>query len=128
VFAVLGVTGAIAALGDTLFPVQSLAQGFEQDLNPAANLFVRLRWLHPLGAALCGAWLFFYLHVTAREEGMWRPAALAALLLVAQIACGILNLLLLAPIWMQMLHLLMADAAWIALVLVAGAKMARKTV
>ena len=46
VFAVLGVSGAIAALGDTLFPVTSLAAGFTCDFDPSANLFVRLRVAH----------------------------------------------------------------------------------
>src|ERR1700724_4307187 len=44
----VGVSGAIAALGDTLFPARSLAQGFAQDFDPAANVFLRLRGLHPL--------------------------------------------------------------------------------
>jgi len=57
---VLGVSGAIAALGDTLFPVSSLAAGLAQDLDPAANIFLRLRVFHPLIAAAVGAWLLFY--------------------------------------------------------------------
>jgi len=44
---VLGVSGAITALGDTLFPASSLAAGLAQDLDPAANIFLRLRLFHP---------------------------------------------------------------------------------
>jgi len=45
----------MAALGDTLFPVTSLAAGFARDFDPSANLFVRLRIWHPLIAAGAGA-------------------------------------------------------------------------
>ena len=44
---ILGVSGAIAALGDTLFPARSLAAGLSQDLDPAANIFLRLRSFPP---------------------------------------------------------------------------------
>ena len=38
------------------------------------------------------------------------------LLVLAQVAMGVVNLGLLAPLWAQMLHLLLADLLWIALV------------
>ncbi|HZH31749.1 MAG TPA: COX15/CtaA family protein, partial [Pyrinomonadaceae bacterium] len=44
----VAVSGAVAALGDTLFPVNSLAEGIRQDLSPTAHFLVRLRVLHPL--------------------------------------------------------------------------------
>jgi len=111
----LGVSGAIAALGDTLFPAPSLAAGFAQDLSPTANLFVRLRVLHPMLAAGVGTWLLFFAG-SAMERA--RVAAIAVMtLVVAQIAAGGLNLLLLAPVWMQLVHLLLADLLWVALVL-----------
>jgi len=47
VVVLLGMTGAIAALGDTLFPASSLRAGFSQDFSAAANFLVRLRGLHP---------------------------------------------------------------------------------
>src|SRR3954453_4584597 len=56
----MGVTGAIAALGDTLFPASSLAAGFAQDLASDASIFVRLRVVHPMIAAFSAAWLIFY--------------------------------------------------------------------
>ncbi len=123
VFVLLGVTGAIAALGDTLFPVRTLAEGLAQDFDPAANLFVRLRWLHPAAAVLGGCWLLLYATVHMRFERLRRYAFAAAGLLALQIFCGLANLLLLAPIWMQIVHLFVADAAWIALVLLAAASL-----
>jgi heme A synthase len=120
--AVLGVSGAIAALGDTLFPAQSLAQGFAQDLDPAASIFLRLRLLHPMIAAVAAAWLIFY----AVSNTSARPQALTVGgVLFLQIAAGILNLLLLAPLGMQLVHLLLADLLWIALVLLCAARLAK---
>ena len=110
----LGITGAIAALGDTLFPAQSLAAGLAQDFDPASSLLLRLRGLHPLFAAGVGAWLTFY------AVGRLRLAKTAALRVVVlvwlQLLAGLVNFLLQAPVWMQMVHLLAADLLWISLV------------
>jgi heme A synthase len=115
---ILGVSGAIAALGDTLFPSRSLAEGLARDFDPAASIFVRLRILHPVIAAIAAAWLFFYSVTTAAERPQLRRRAWLLFTVVAiQIAAGVLNLLLSAPVWMQMVHLLLADALWISLVL-----------
>ena len=115
---ILGVSGAIAALGDTLFPARSLAEAFAQDFDPASSIFVRLRVLHPVIAALTGTWLVFYAVATAGRRRDLRPRAWLLLALVgAQVAAGVTNLLLRAPVWMQMLHLALADALWITLVI-----------
>jgi len=119
---VLGVSGAIAALGDTLFPASSLAAGLAQDLDPAAHIFLRLRLLHPLIAVAVGAWLLFYAVSSAsRRPDVGRPAWSLVALLGAQIGAGVVNLLLLAPVWMQLVHLLLADLLWITLVLLSAA-------
>jgi heme A synthase len=119
---VLGVSGAITALGDTLFPASSLAAGLAQDLDPAANIFLRLRLFHPLIAVAVGAWLLYYAVSAAsrRPDVAGRAWSLAALV-GAQIVAGVVNLLLLAPVWMQLVHLLLADLLWIALVLLSAA-------
>jgi len=114
----LGISGVIAALGDTLFPVASLRAGFAQDLDAAANILLRLRLWHPVIAGVAAAWLAFYTFTAADHSARSRTLAWAvAVLFAAQIAAGILNLALLAPVWMQMLHLLLGDAVWISLVL-----------
>jgi heme A synthase len=115
---ILGVSGAIAALGDTLFPSRSLAEGWARDFDPAASIFVRLRVLHPVIAAFAAAWLVFYAVATAGRRPGLRPRAWLVLAMVAgQVTAGVANLLLSAPVWMQMVHLLLADALWISLVL-----------
>ena len=111
-FVLVAISGAIAALGDTLFPARSLAEGFRQEFDPAASIFLRLRVLHPLLAVITASWLAFYATLHRR----WTLLALVAL----QVGAGALNWLLLAPMWMQMIHLLLADLVWISLILVAA--------
>jgi len=116
----VGVTGAITALGDTLFPAGSLAEGMQQDASPTAHILLRLRVLHPIFAIITGAAL-----LTLAVRISWRetsPATslvgrCAAGLVVVQLAAGVLNLFLLAPIWMQLVHLLLADLLWLGAVL-----------
>jgi heme A synthase len=119
----MGVSGAIAALGDTLFPVRSLAEGLAQDFNPAANIFVRLRWLHPLVAVAGGSWLLYYaLSMLARRPRVRMQAGALAAIVGVQITAGAVNLLLRAPVVMQLIHLLIADLVWIALVLLCASE------
>jgi heme A synthase len=121
---VLGTSGAVAALGDTLFPSPSLAAGFTQDFSGGAHLFVRLRALHPLLAVSTAVVVV----ATAGVARALRPservrahARVVTALVVAQMGAGVLNLVLLAPIPMQLVHLLLADATWVAFVLFASA-------
>jgi cytochrome c oxidase assembly protein subunit 15 len=120
--ALVSVTGAIAALGDTLFPAKSLEQGFRQDFSGAANFLVRLRVLHPILAVLAACY-FIALSIfvlRARQHQVARKLATGVLTLsIVQVAAGATNLLLLAPVAMQITHLLLADLVWIWLVLLA---------
>jgi cytochrome c oxidase assembly protein subunit 15 len=122
-----GVTGAIAALGDTLFPATSFVAGISAELDPRAELLLRLRLLHPIvatfAALACVAAARAVLNGQASGRG--RTSAVALLALVAvQVTAGVVNVLLLAPIWMQILHLVLADLTWIALVLTAAGRRA----
>ncbi len=118
----LGATGVVAALADTLFPARSLAEGLARDFDPAANLFLRLRGLHPVFAAGVGAWLFVFAAGSLRAPEARTEARWVIALGAAQLALGALNLLLLAPVWLQMLHLLAADTLWIALILLCASQ------
>ncbi|HEY3352875.1 MAG TPA: COX15/CtaA family protein [Polyangia bacterium] len=112
---VVGVSGAIAALGDTLFPAATLGAGLAQDFSATAHLLVRLRVLHPFIAVAVGLLLLVIANVmpaAARREGR----LLLGLVLV-QLGAGALSVALLAPVWLQLVHLLLADLVWIALVL-----------
>jgi heme A synthase len=107
------VTGALAALGDTLYPSSSIAAGVAQEFSAAAPVLLKLRLLHPIVAVAVAV----YLMTCALKAGSNRFAQPVLILVLVQIACGILNWILLAPIWMQIVHLLIADLLWIALVL-----------
>ena len=112
----VSVTGAIAALGDTLYPASSLAAGIRQDLSGAASVLLRLRVLHPFIAILGGCYVIFAGFVAARQAQIRRIALIAVSLAIVQLCAGALNVLWLAPVWMQILHLLIADLLWISLV------------
>jgi heme A synthase len=117
-------TGAIAALGDTLFPATSLREGLAQDLSPGAHVFLHLRTLHPIFAIV--AWVLVVgacFALRGREEltpAVRTLATWAIALASFQMLLGGLNLWLLVPIPTQLLHLALADALFITLVLTAA--------
>jgi heme a synthase len=126
-FALLGVSGAIAALGDTLFPATSVSAGLAQDTSSGAHIFVRLRVLHPVIAVAVACFLLYAVWsvVKSRPDPKRQWAALAlTVLAVVQMALGAINIGMLAPVWMQILHLFVADALWISLVLYSASALA----
>jgi heme a synthase len=116
---VVGVTGSLAALGDTLFPESSLSQALAQDFSATSGWLVRWRWMHPTVAILGGVFLIWLLVRAARDNAHWdnRRLALQVLLLLAVVySLGVLDVVLLAPLWIQVAHLLAADTLWASLV------------
>jgi heme A synthase len=116
----LASSGAIAALGDTLFPARSLREGMAQEMSPMAHAFVRLRLLHPAIALCAGVFsltLAGVVRVIRPEPRTRRLSHLVSICFVTQFAIGMLNVALLAPVGVQLVHLLMADLTWISLVL-----------
>ena len=119
----IGVSGAITALGDTLFPVSSVAEGLQQDFDKTASFLVRLRLWHPVLSILTGVYLLFLARLINSEHAdptVTRLSRLVAIFVIAQLAVGFVNVMLLAPVWMQIVHLLMADLVWISLVLLSA--------
>jgi heme A synthase len=116
----VGVSGAIAALGDTLFPVSSLSEGFAADMAPGAHFLLKLRGLHPVFAL---AVAFGLLGLAKQLRASVTTRGLATLLMVGvctQVAVGFINLGLLAPAYLQLIHLLMADTVWVIFVLLSA--------
>ena len=113
----VGVTGAIAALGDTLFPATSFASGFHQDFSSASSWLLRLRLLHP-AIAILGAGYLVWVTVSVlrrrKEDSVGIAAARVLGITCFQLGVGAMNVTLLAPVWMQIFHLFMADLLWIA--------------
>ena len=126
---VLGISGAVTALGDTLLPPESLEEGLRQDVDPSMHFMIRLRAIHPLIAVATSLYLLFIVglpDIVGDARDSKRLARAVAVVLVAQLVAGVVNVLLLAPVWMQMLHLLIADLSWILLVLLAASTLAER--
>lgn len=122
---VTSMSGAITALGDTLFPVDpTLGEGLfariRDDLSPVNHFLVRLRIFHPIIAIIASVYLLALTWlVRARFPGQ-QPETWALILsglVVFQVALGFLNIALAAPGWLQIVHLLLAQFVWLALVL-----------
>jgi cytochrome c oxidase assembly protein subunit 15 len=119
----VGVTGSLAALGDTLFPAASLSAALRQDFSATSGWLLRWRWTHPTLAFLAGLFLIWLVVKAAQQKTHWNNRGLSALVLILlalQYALGILDVVLLAPLWLQVLHLLGADVLWSALVVLAA--------
>jgi heme A synthase len=128
-------SGAVTALGDTLFPASTLGEGIGADLSSASHILVRLRTIHPvLATASAFALMSAAWRMVARSSSIapgspqagqtGRLAKALIALLVVQLVAGASNVLLLAPVWLQMVHLLLADTIWILFVLLSVAVMA----
>jgi heme A synthase len=119
----LGVSGAVAALGATLFSEGDGAGVNLEGMGAASRVLFSLRhyYLHPLLAVAVGAYLVYFAASSLRG-GVWaRRWAWAVMgLVAAQFAVGVVNAALLAPIWLQIVHLLLADLLWLALVLLSA--------
>ncbi|QED25702.1 heme A synthase [Microvenator marinus] len=113
-------SGAITALGDTLFPVDALiGEGLwarvRGDLGPANHFLVRLRIVHPIVAVLSSVWFLGVAAWTRYNYGA-RARLVANLLggvVFSQIIIGFVNIGLGAPGWLQLVHLTMAQAVWV---------------
>ena len=113
----VSITGAVTALGDTLFPASTIAAGMQQDFSSASSVLLRLRVIHPLIAVAGAAYLLW---LAFRPLAYARSAAKSVVIVtIVQLAAGMVNLRLLAPLWMQLTHLLIADVLWIAVVVLA---------
>lgn len=117
---IVGAFGAITALGDTLFPAESFAEGAAAKLDPEAHFSVRARLWHPtIAVGVTIYWLVilytqpeFYANADTLR---WQRINIG--LLIGQILLGVINVLLAAPVWMQLVHLLMTDLIWIGLMI-----------
>ena len=115
----VGVTGSLAALGDTLFPASSLGAALAQDFSTTSGWLVRWRWTHPTFAFLASIFLIWLMVRAARRDAHWDNRVVSAtvlLLLAAVYTLGVLDVVLLAPVWVQVAHLAAADSLWVALV------------
>lgn len=123
IFAVLltAASGAMVALGDTLFPASSLSEGFAATHDPQSHFLVRLRLIHPLLAVLSSLAVAFLgahlLNQAPADAGkkLMRITKILLILVLLQLMVGLLNWLLLVPITTQLIHLGLACLLWVAL-------------
>jgi heme a synthase len=126
---VAGASGAVAALGDTLFPSSRLTDALWADLSATSHFLIRLRILHPLLAVAAGLVVLTGAGRLARGGSVIdrRTARLVSALVITQVALGLLNVILLAPVWLQLAHLLVADAIWIGVVLLGASALTERS-
>lgn len=123
---VTSMTGAVTALGDTLFPVDpTLGDGLlarlRDDLSAANHFLVRLRIVHPFVAVVAAAVIFGVsgrVRYVSDDAVASRLAAALAVTVGVQTAFGVINVALHAPGWMQLAHLATAQVLWVLLVLI----------
>jgi heme A synthase len=124
----VGMTGAIAALGDTLFPTPSYAashQGANANalVEETRHLFLRLRVWHPVVSIVGALWWAVLAHVASLrsdDETTRRAALVVFVTTVLQLGLGVINVALRAPVWMQLVHLFVANVIVVAAVVFAS--------
>jgi heme a synthase len=114
----VGMSGTLAALSDTLFPATSVRAALAQDFSRGSTWLQQLRFLHPVTAVIAGLFICWLLLRSVPRE---RKLAIGVLSLLAlQCVLGVADVVLLAPLWLQITHLFVADLLWITLVVLAA--------
>jgi heme a synthase len=117
----VSMTGAITALGDTVYPVQGQGtlEHLRNDQAASSHLLGKLRVVHPLLALLgvAGLWAVAGRAREATESPpvQWLGAALYVGGALA-LAVGVTNIWLAAPGYLQVIHLLVACLLWLGIV------------
>jgi len=115
---VTGITGAVAALADTLYPATSLPSSLAQDFSSHTPALLRVRLLHPAVATVATGYVLWVIwRSSTGRKGFSRSAIALITILFMQVVIGMTNVLFLAPVSLQIAHLFVADALWILLVL-----------
>jgi len=108
-------SGGVAAMGNTIFPSESLRAGIAADFDPASHPLIRLRILHPLIAISVGIYLFASLGIARWLKPVPQAKRLSQFLFgvyLLQLLIGTTNLALLAPALLQIVHLGVAVLAF----------------
>jgi heme A synthase len=115
----VGATGGLNALADSLFPADSLLDGIKAEFGSTAPFLVRVRTIHPVIAVAGGLTVLMVLRSPSFDGAgtVRRLADVAAVLVGVEAVIGILNVALLTPVEVQLVHLLVADSLWIVAVL-----------
>lgn len=112
---VLGATGALNALADSLYPAETFLSGVADEFAGDAPWLLEVRIFHPIIAIAVGfgvAYLVMRLAAAAGDRTK-RLGAFVGGLIVIQFFIGLVNVILAAPLEIQVIHLAIADAIWI---------------
>lgn len=121
---ILGASGGITALGDTL----TLGAGISPEESPVVAALVELRVSHPLIALTVGVLVGLAGWMARRARPDARTYTLVNMLAALyglQLLAGAVNVALRAPVAIQLIHLLISDLIWIVLVILAATVTAR---
>jgi len=115
----IGATGALNALADTLIQSDALADAVPGEVQVTEPVLRQIRSIHPFVAILGGLSLYMivrYLAVGAPRTVRWLAIGIQGIVWL-QFIIGLLNIALEVPLEMQLIHLFVADVLWIAFVL-----------
>jgi heme A synthase len=116
---ILGATGALNALADTVFPSESVVGDLAEKFGPTAPLLSKLRIIHPIlaiGGGLLVGWIATSRSRTSQSRSRNLSSAVV-ILIFSQFFIGFVNIYLLTPLSVQVIHLMVADILWIVYVL-----------
>jgi len=116
----MGTSGAIAALGDTLYPSKTFLDGVRHETSGDAPMLLVLRLWHPVVTTTFAVMTLLFMRSIAQQRQtkfVTQATKRVSMLVFAGMGLGIVNVLLAAPIWMQLVHLLFANLLWISIVL-----------
>lgn len=117
---IVGSSGAITALGDTLFRPLYVGEGLLSDIEYKSHILKSIRIYHPVLAILVSFYTVYICWKVTSPSSLKSQKFLCKLItaiVVLQICLGVINIALLAPIWMQIVHLFIADLLWVCAIL-----------
>jgi heme A synthase len=120
-------SGAVSALGQTLFPAlpeQTILEHVTQDPYVDTPYPMLLRLVHPVVAIAVSAGLLAFARIAGDrtdDPSVKRWSDVLTGMVVVQLLIGIMNVGLSAPGWMQLVHLAAANALWLSLLGTAAA-------
>jgi heme A synthase len=112
----IGATGGVTALADTLFPKESFDVAGIFEATTTEHFLTRLRAIHPIVALLVGLVAAWWAASKAwgRPGGSGRAARIVVGMVALEFVLGFVNVVLLTPIWLSLIHLALADGLWMA--------------
>jgi cytochrome c oxidase assembly protein subunit 15 len=126
---VTGITGAVAALADTLYPATSLRSSFMQDFGSVTPTLLRVRLLHPTVATIAACYVLWVIWRDSAGRNRFSLSAIGLIILLfVQVSVGITNVVFLVPDWLQIAHLFVADVLWVLLVLASAELVLERTI